>query len=312
MDDIVIHAEKLTKKFDDLVAVDGIDFEIKKGECFGFLGPNGAGKTSTVRMIFCASPKTSGMLEVLGMDVDTEPSTIKQNIGVVQQENNLDPDFTAFENLLVYSRYYSIPKKEAAEKAINLLEFLHLSQKKDTEIEELSGGMKRRLMIARGLLNTPKILVLDEPTTGLDPQARHLIWTKVRSLRAEGVTIILTTHYMDEAAALCDRLVIMEKGKILIRGSPAELVKKHSGGGEVLEIGGDESQRDEIVAHLKESRGDKAPEMESTSERLYIYSDDCHKISDELQAKFQIKDRLIRTANLEDVFLKLTGRGLRD
>ncbi|MEM3078503.1 MAG: ABC transporter ATP-binding protein, partial [Nitrososphaerales archaeon] len=209
----VVSAENLMKKYGDIVAVDGINFSVEQGECFGFLGPNGAGKTTTIKMIQCVSPKTSGKLEVLGMDVDLYPKEIKRNLGVVPQENNLDPDFTVYENLMVYSRYFSIPKNEAKERIEKLLKFMQLEEKRDAIIERLSGGMKRRLILARALLNEPKILILDEPTVGLDPQARHLIWDRIRSLKKEGVTTILTTHYMEEASQLCDRLVIMDYGK---------------------------------------------------------------------------------------------------
>lgn len=223
----IITAESLTKKYDKLVAVDGIDFAVKEGELFGFLGPNGAGKTTTMKMIQCVSPKTSGSLTVAGMDVDKEPRQIKLILGVAPQEGNLDPDFTVKENMIVYSRYFDIPKKVAEERTAKLLEFFQLQAKVDTQIDKLSGGMKKRLILARSMLNEPRILILDEPTVGLDPQARHLIWDQLIKLKDRGITIILTTHYMEEAARLCDRLVIMDNGKILAEGNPKDLVRKH-------------------------------------------------------------------------------------
>ena len=211
------------------MAVDGIRFEVRKGEIFGFLGPNGAGKTTTMKMITCVSPRSSGTLSVLGMDPDKNPAEIKGRLGVVPQETNLDPDFTCFGNLFSYSRYFDIPPDEATKKADELLAFVQLQEKRDVAVEKLSGGMKRRLILARALVNNPDLLILDEPTIGLDPQARHLIWEKLRNLQAQGNTIVMTTHYLDEAARLCDRLVIMDNGKILVEGAPADLVKQHVG-----------------------------------------------------------------------------------
>lgn len=249
MESIVL-AENLTKKFGDFTAVDSVSFGVNKGVLFGFLGPNGAGKTTTMRMIYCVSPKTSGKLKVAGIDVDKNPRRIKEVIGVVPQENNLDPDFTVFENLMVYSRYFSIPKVEARKRAQELLEFFQLDEKKDVIIERLSTGMKRRLILARALLNNPRILVLDEPTVGLDPQARHMIWQRLRELRAEGVTILLTTHYMEEAEELCDHLVIIDNGKIIAEGKPRSLVEKHIEG-DVLEI----TTNENIASYLEENHG---------------------------------------------------------
>jgi len=214
----IVVAENLRKTFGEVVAVERANFLVDKVECFGLLGPNGAGKTTTMRLIQCVSPKTSGRLEVMGMDVGVHPREIKKLLGMVPQENNLDPDFTTYENLLVYSRYFDIPQSEAEEKAERLLGFVQLQEKRDVLIEKLSGGMKRRLVLARTLLNDPTILILDEPTTGLDPQARHVIWEKLKSLKRQGVTMILTTQYMEEAAQLCGRLVIMDYGKILVEG----------------------------------------------------------------------------------------------
>jgi lipooligosaccharide transport system ATP-binding protein len=213
--EVVIKAQGLTKKYDQFIAVDHIDFEVYKGECIGFLGPNGAGKTTTVRMIYCFSPVTEGELTVAGMNVSTHARQVKSLIGVSPQEDNLDPDFSVIKNLEVYARYFDIPKKEAAKRALELIRFFQLTEKRDASIPQLSGGMKRRLIMARALINEPKILLLDEPTTGLDPQGRHLVWDEIRTLRKQGVTIILTTHYMDEAAVLCDRILIIDNGKII-------------------------------------------------------------------------------------------------
>jgi lipooligosaccharide transport system ATP-binding protein len=300
----VIEADALTKKFEDLTAVDHISFRIRLGECFGFLGPNGAGKTTAIRMIQCVSPVTSGKLEVLGMDVSKSPREIKALIGVCPQEDNLDPDFTAWKNLLIYARYFGIGKAQAEAKANELLDFMALREKKDVEIEKLSGGMKRRLMIARALMNDPKLLVLDEPTTGLDPQARHLIWDKVRELKKRGVTVMITTHYMDEAQQLCDRLVIMEKGKILVEGRPMGLISQHVGSGVVEVLAPD----DALDQWLK--RGAWA--YERAGDRVYLYTDDNRQVRELILREHPSANVIIRDATLEDVFLKLTGRGLRD
>ena len=300
----VIEAEALTKKFEDLTAVGHISFRIRSGECFGFLGPNGAGKTTAIRMIQCVSPVTSGKLEVLGMDVSKSPREIKALIGVCPQEDNLDPDFTAWKNLLIYARYFGIGKAQAEARANELLDFMALREKKDVEIEKLSGGMKRRLMIARALMNDPKLLVLDEPTTGLDPQARHLIWDKVRELKKRGVTVMITTHYMDEAQQLCDRLVIMEKGKILVEGRPMGLISQHVGSGVVEVLAPDEA----LDRWLK--RGAWA--YERAGDRVYLYTDDNRQVRDLILREHPSANVIIRDATLEDVFLKLTGRGLRD
>ena len=300
----VIEAEALTKNFEDLTAVDHISFRIRTGECFGFLGPNGAGKTTAIRMIQCVSPITSGKLEVLGMDVRKSSREIKALIGVCPQEDNLDPDFTVWKNLLIYARYFGIGKAQAGAKANELLDFMALKEKKDVEIEKLSGGMKRRLMIARALMNDPKFLILDEPTTGLDPQARHLIWEKVRDLKKKGVTVMITTHYMDEAQQLCDRLVIMEKGKILVEGNPLGLISQHVGSGVVEVLSPD----DALDGLLK--RG--AWTYERAGDRVYLYTDDNRKVRELILKEHPSANVIIRDATLEDVFLKLTGRGLRD
>lgn len=302
---IAIEATNLTKKFGDLIAVNGISFKVYKGECFGFLGPNGAGKTTTIKMIHCVLPITSGELYVSGMNVKEKEREIKSIIGVAPQEANLDPDFTTIRNLLIYSRYFNIPKEKALKKARELVEFLHLEEKKDVIINNLSGGMKKRLILARALINDPRMLILDEPTTGLDPQGRHLIWDTITDLKKRGVTIILTTHYMEEAAQLCDRLVIMDNGKIIEEGKPSDLVKKHIGD-KVLQV----PNNKQIIKHLDTTCPDAKYEV--TGEKIYISSSRCETVFQEILQKFFPQETLMRDANLEDVFLKLTGRRLRD
>jgi len=305
MSEVLISAEKLTKKYDDFLAVDNIDFQVFKGECCGFLGPNGAGKTTTIKMIQCVLPLTSGELTVAGMSVSERPREIKKMIGVAPQEENLDPDFSVITNLLVYSRYFDIPGEDASERAETLLKFAQLEDKRNVQIDQLSTGMKRRLILARALINEPRVLLLDEPTTGLDPQGRHLIWDKIRSLKKQGVTIILTTHYMDEAAELCDRTLIMDNGKIIELGKPAELVKKHVGE-DVLEVDYDP----EVLKFLQE----RFPEarLETAGERIRVFTDQPHGVFEDFLKDFPTKGATIRNANLEDVFLKLTGRQLRE
>lgn len=304
MENMVL-AEKLTKKFGDFTAVDAVDFHVERGEFFGFLGPNGAGKTTTMKMIYCVSPKTSGRLQVAGIDVEDNPRKIKELIGVSPQENNLDPDFTVLENLVVYSRYFNIPDYEARRRARELLDFFQLNEKKDVVIEKLSTGMKRRLILARALLNEPRLLVLDEPTIGLDPQARHLIWQRLRELRAKGVTILLTTHYMEEAEELCDRLVIMDGGRIIAEGRPGDLIEKHIKG-DVLEI----ATKDDVTSYLKEKYGQL--HFENVESKMHVFSNDPERLLRDLVARFRIESSLIRRATLEDVFLELTGRGLKE
>jgi lipooligosaccharide transport system ATP-binding protein len=302
---VLIKAEKLTKRFGESVAVDNIDFEVNKGECFGFLGPNGAGKTTAIRMIHCVLPLSSGTLDVAGMDVSKQPRAIKKIIGIAPQEDNLDPDFSVLYNLIVYARYFDISRTEAQKRAKQLLQFIQLEEKTNVLIDELSSGMKRRVILARALINEPQILVLDEPTTGLDPQARHLIWDKIRSLRKQGVTIILTTHYMEEAAQLCDRTLIMDNGKIIEQGNPKALVKKHVGE-QVLEVVYDE----EIMSYLKQTFPDA--KLEIVNDRVQVFSSQPRGIFAGLLDKFRDKGAIIRDANLEDMFLKLTGRRLRE
>jgi lipooligosaccharide transport system ATP-binding protein len=302
---VLIEAQALTKKYDDLVAVDHIDFKVYKGECVGFLGPNGAGKTTTVRMIYCFLPPTSGELKVAGFSVNTQCRQIKSLVGVAPQEDNLDPDFSAIKNLTVYARYFDISKEEALKRAEQQLKFFQLEEKRNVHIEALSTGMKRRLIFARALINKPQILLLDEPTTGLDPQARHLVWDEVRHLKKEQVTIILTTHYMDEAQILCDRILIVDRGKIIEEGNPKELIKKHVGQ-EVLEVDYDEK----LVQTLKQAF--PTAHIERLGDRIQIFSDQPHGIFEAFLKEHPLQNVAIRNANLEDVFLKLTGRGLRE
>jgi len=302
--DFVVEAKRLTKRFGDLMAVDGIDFSVRRGECFGFLGPNGAGKTTTVKMVQCFLPVSSGSIEVFGMDVNRESREIKELTGVSPQEDNLDPDFTALQNLTTFARYFGIPKKDARRRAEELLDFMQLSEKRDTKIRELSGGMKRRLVLARSLINRPQLLLLDEPTTGLDPQARHSTWRRIRALKNEGTTILLTTHYMEEASQLCDRIVIMDKGKILIEGVPFVLIERIIGK-EVVEV---LDYSEELLGYLRSETW----RFDLASDRLFIYLKDEDKSFRDIFERFQMKNYIYRSATLEDVFLKLTGRELRE
>jgi lipooligosaccharide transport system ATP-binding protein len=302
---VVVAAKDLVKRYDELTAVDHIDFLIEQGEIFGFLGPNGAGKSTTMRMIQGVSPITSGSLEVLGMDVSKRSKEIKARIGVAPQESNLDPDFTAIKNLTTFARYFHIPADEAERRAKDLLAFMQLTEKADEQIESLSGGMKRRLIVARALINEPNILILDEPTTGLDPQARHLIWERIRELKKRGTTIILTTHYMDEAEQLCDRLAIMESGKFLVEGTPKELIQSVVGPCvmEVMDPNGTE-----IEMYL----GSTGDHIERSADRIYVYSRQCQVVQAEFKKKYPDVYSTVRPATLEDVFLKLTGRRLKE
>jgi lipooligosaccharide transport system ATP-binding protein len=303
--EVVIEAKGLTKKFDDFMAVDHIDFKVYRGECVGFLGPNGAGKTTTVRMMYCFLPPTDGELNVAGFSVHTQCREIKSIVGVAPQEDNLDPDFTVIKNLTVYARYFDIPKDVALKRADEQLKFFQLEEKREVPIMALSTGMKRRLIFARALLNQPQILLLDEPTTGLDPQARHLVWDEVRRLKKMQVTIILTTHYMDEAEVLCDRILIVERGKIIEEGTPVELVKKHIGE-DVLELDYDEK----LLTTLKEAFPDAR--FERLGDRMQIFTDKPHGVFEGFLKEHPMQNVTLRKANIEDVFLKLTGRGLRE
>jgi lipooligosaccharide transport system ATP-binding protein len=302
---ILVEAQNLTKNFDDLIAVDGINFKIFKGESFGFLGPNGAGKTTTMKMVNGVSPPTAGNLTVAGIDVCKNGRGIKSMIGVAPQEDNLDPDFTVFQNLTVYARYFDIPKEEAKKRAKELLSFVQLEEKRDVIINNLSAGMKRRLIIARALLNEPQILILDEPTTGLDPQARHLIWDKIRSLQKQGVTVILTTHYMDEAVQLCDRIIIMDHGKIIEEGKPMDLVRKHAGE-EVMEL----AYSEEVMELLKQAF--RNARIDVIGDKIHVFTSHPRGAFSKMLKADSFKGAVIRDANLEDVFLKLTGRRLRE
>ena len=303
----VIRAESLTKRYNDLAAVDGIDFEIRQGECFGFLGPNGAGKTSTMKMISCVSPVTAGELSVLGMDVRRRPRDVKRELGVVSQSDSLDPDLAVIQNLLSFGRYFDLKREVSMERALEGLELFQLHEKAFDMPDQLSGGMRRRLLIARALMNEPRILVLDEPTTGLDPQARLLVWDKLSLLKARGMTMLLTTHYMDEAAYLCDRLVVMDKGKILSAGSPDELITSQVGD-TVLEVRVRHAEKAALMSRLD------APELglrvEDRADSVLIYPQNGATSIDGLDLDgYQITRR---PGNLEDVFLRLTGRSLRE
>ncbi len=304
----VIVAENLVKEYNGFPAVRGISFRVCEGECFGFLGPNGAGKTSTVRMIYCFSPVSSGQLTVLGMDVRTQAREIKRRLGVVPQENNLDPDLKVLQNLLVYASFFRLPKNKARLTAMELLEFFGLADKAHERVDTLSGGMKRRLTIARALINKPAVLILDEPTTGLDPQARHMVWQRLRRLKEQGVTLILTTHYMEEASQLCDRLVVMDEGEILEEGEPRRLISKHIGA-EILEVGFAAAREREIVRQLNGLiRG-----YQVVGENVFLYPHNGQELLKALQRMpFQLNHQFLRPATLEDVFLKLTGKKLQD
>lgn len=305
-DRAIIKAEDLTKTFHGgVVAVDHIDLSVLRQECFGLLGPNGAGKTTTVKMVYCFMTPTEGALHVLGDDVSQNPRRIKARLGVCPQENNLDPDLTVWDNLRVFARYFDIPAAAARERCTELLHFIGLYHKKGSSIEELSGGMKRRLMMVRSLVNEPELLILDEPTTGLDPQARHQIWETILQLKRQGTTVLLTTHYMDEAQHLCDRLVIMDEGKILLEGRPQELVRRLIGT-HVIEISC--VPMSPIEDYLKK----KGLAYERTATHLFVYVERGEEELAEIIARFGAACATWRTANLEDVFLKTTGRGLRE
>ena len=302
----LIEARGLVKRFGDFTAVAGIDVEVRRGEAFGFLGPNGAGKSSTMRMIGCTSPATEGMLRVFGLDPATEGKAIRSRLGVVPQADQLDAELSVLENLVIYGRYFDISRTECKRRAAELLEFVQLTERAGSKVESLSGGMKRRVTIARSLMSEPDLLLLDEPTTGLDPQARHVLWDRLYRLKQQGVTLVLTTHYMDEAEQLCDRLVVMDGGRIVAEGSPRQLIEQHSTR-EVLELrypaGTNESH-----ASMVEGVGDR---VEVLPDRILVYAHDGEK------ALAMVHDRgsapesaLVRRSSLEDVFLRLTGRTL--
>ncbi len=304
----LIHARGLTKRFGNFTAVDGIDLDVQPGEAFGFLGPNGAGKTSTMRMIGCISPVTAGTLTVLGMDPASQGALIRARLGVVPQADTLDMELTVMENLLIYGRYFDLSYSEARRRATELLDFVQLSDRARDEVEPLSGGMKRRLTIARGLINEPDMMLLDEPTTGLDPQARHLVWDRLYRLKRQGVTLILTTHYMDEAEQLCDRLVVMDKARIVAEGSPRSLIESHSSR-EVLELRFDDGATPDFDGRLD----GLVERVEHLPDRLLLYAADGETTAEAVHAMgIRPVSQLVRRSTLEDVFLRLTGRSLAE
>ena len=306
--ELVITAKGLTKTYGDFVAVDGIDFQVSRGEAFGLLGPNGAGKSTTLRMITSTLQRTSGELQILGKDPDKFGPEIRAHLGVVPQQDNLDRQLTVWENILVYGRYFGLSRKFLKGKIEELLAFAQLEEKRNVKSEELSGGMKRRLTIARGLVNEPEILLLDEPTTGLDPQARHVLWDRLFRLKELGVTLVLTTHYMDEAEQLCDRLVVMDKGRIMAEGSPAELIKKYSSK-EVLEVRFGSKGNAAAAKKLAEV-GDR---LEVLPDRILVYTDNGERALERVtKLGLDPVTSLVRRSSLEDVFLRLTGRTLVD
>ena len=305
--DALVRARGLSKQFGDFVAVDGVDFEVRRGEVFGFLGPNGAGKTSTMRMISCVSPPTGGTLTVLGLDPIADGPQIRSRIGVVPQEDNLDTELSVWDNFIVYGRYFGLPRPLLRERAEELLEFARLTERRDDRVDPLSGGMKRRLTIARALINQPEMLLLDEPTTGLDPQARHLLWDRLYGLKRQGVTLILTTHYMDEAEQLCDRLVVMDEGRIVDEGSPRQLIDRHVTA-EVVELRFADPELQEKALPVA---AEVAERHEALADRLLLYTDDGDATRAALADRgIDAVTELTRRATLEDVFLALTGRVL--
>ena len=309
-DDVLIRAKGLTKRFGEFVAVDGIEIEIRRGEAFGFLGPNGAGKSSTMRMIGCVSPLTSGEMTVFGLDPAADGPAIRSRLGVVPQEDTLDAELTVRENLLTYGRYFGLSRAEVAARADELLKFAQLTDRADDQVDPLSGGMKRRLTIARALVNAPEILLLDEPTTGLDPQARHVLWDRLFRLKRQGVTLVLTTHYMDEAEQLCDRLVVMDGGRIVAEGSPRGLITQYSTR-EVVEVRYDEPDQEQARDALE--LGALADRIEELPDRLLIYTDEGDAVARVIEAgAITPLSLLVRRSTLEDVFLHLTGRRLID
>jgi lipooligosaccharide transport system ATP-binding protein len=307
-DNPLIVARDLTKRFKSFTAVDGVSFAVYPAESFGFLGPNGAGKTSTMRMIGCVSPVTGGELRVFGMDPQTHASAIKARLGVVPQQDNLDNEISVRENLLMYARYFDIPRDAAARRADELLAFVQLSERASSEVEPLSGGMKRRLTIARSLINEPEVILLDEPTTGLDPQARHAIWDRLYRLKQRGATLLLTTHYMEEAEQLCDRVVIMDGGRIIAEGSPRGLIEQYSTR-EVLEL----RVPDDLRPTLRDLVDGIAERVDELPDRVRVYAADAERARDAIHAAgLHPESALVRRSTLEDVFLRLTGHALID
>jgi lipooligosaccharide transport system ATP-binding protein len=311
--EVLIEARGLRKTFGDFVAVDGIDVQVRRGEAFGFLGPNGAGKSSTMRMVGCISPPSGGVLRVLGRDPATDGAQIRARLGVVPQDDSLDGELTVLDNLVVYARYFGYSRADSYARARRLLGFASLEDRADSLVEPLSGGMKRRLTIARSLVNDPEILLLDEPTTGLDPQARHVLWDRLFRLKRQGVTLVLTTHYMDEAEQLCDRLVVMDHGRIVAEGSPRELIDTWSSR-EVLEL---RFSDDDLTPHAERLDGvvaqGVAARVEVLPDRLLVYADDGEAASSRIHdVGLRPMSSLVRRSSLEDVFLRLTGRTLVD
>ncbi len=302
----VITAAHLRKTYKDVVAVDDISFEVAQGESFGLLGPNGAGKSTTMRMIGAVSTRTSGSLDILGLDPNEHGPEIRSQLGVVPQQDNLDAELRVRDNLIVYGRYFGIPRAVIAKKADELLEFAQLTEKAKSKVDDLSGGMKRRLTIARGLVNDPRILLLDEPTTGLDPQARHILWDRLFRLKEQGTTLVLTTHYMDEAEQLCDRLIVVDKGRIMAEGSPASLIRDYSSR-EVLEVRFGSDNNASVAKKLKNA-GDR---VEVLPDRILVYSANGEAELEKItSAGLKPITSLVRRSSLEDVFLRLTGRTL--
>jgi lipooligosaccharide transport system ATP-binding protein len=304
-DAALIEAHDLTKRYGEFVAVDGIDFSVERGETFGFLGPNGAGKSSTMRMIGAVSPASGGTLRVLGRDPDRDGPEIRSRLGVVPQDDNLDLELDVGENLHVYGRFFGLPRDEIRRRTDELLEFVHLADRRESRVDSLSGGMKRRLTIARALINEPELMLLDEPTTGLDPQARHALWDRLYRLKQRGVTLVLTTHYMDEAEQLCDRLVVMDRAKIVAEGSPRELIDRYV-------------EREVVELRFGDRNGGPsldglADHVEVLQDRVVIGTDDGDAVVDEVHARGLAPETvLVRRSTLEDVFLRLTGRSLID
>ena len=306
MSEELIVARGLTKKFGDFTAVDNIDFSVFRGESFGLLGPNGAGKSTTMRIIGATSQRTSGEITILGKDPEKFGPQIRAHLGVVPQKDNLDEQLTVTENLYIYGRYFGLSKKFINGKIDELLDFAQLEEKRDAKVDNLSGGMKRRLTIARALISEPDILMLDEPTTGLDPQARHILWDRLFRLKERGVTLVITTHFMDEAEQLCERLIVMDRGKIMAEGSPIELIKRYSSK-EVLELRFG-SENNQIVA---EQLSGKCDRIEVLPDRILMYADDAEHVLEEIMREgMHPRTSLVRRSSLEDVFLRLTGRSL--
>ncbi|MCJ8498989.1 ABC transporter ATP-binding protein [Desulfatitalea alkaliphila] len=300
----IIEAIGVVKRFGDLTAVDGVHFTVEKGEFFGFLGPNGAGKTSAIRMIYGFSPVTSGQMKVFGLDIVTDWRRIRSGLGICQQENTLDPDLTVEQNLLLYARYFEMNKHKARERAEELLQFFALTNKRHAKVMELSGGLARRLQLARAIMAEPALLILDEPTTGLDPQSRHQMWNRLTALKKKGLTMLLTTHYMDEAESLCDRLLIMDNGRIIAQGRPRDLIVEHAAEN-VIEIEGADEQ---LRTYVK----DHDVKHDDLGERMIVYAASDGNLENDIRDRFCMDACQFRAGNLEDVFLRLTGRELRE